>query len=35
MQVALLPVGYTKGTDFKISERPAPETITAFDTWSL
>jgi nitroreductase len=33
MQVAMLPVGYTKGTDFKIAERPAPETITSFDTW--
>jgi len=34
-QVALLPVAYTKGTDFKVTERPAPETITSFDTWSL
>ena len=34
MQVALLPVGYTKGTDFKVARRPAPETITSFDTWS-
>jgi len=34
MQVALLPVAYTKGTDFKVSERPAPETITSFDSWS-
>lgn len=34
MQVALLPVGYTKGTDFKIAKRPAPETITSFDTWN-
>jgi nitroreductase len=33
MQVALLPVGYTKGTDFKLAKRPAPETITSFDTW--
>jgi len=33
MQVALLPVGYTKGTDFKLAERPAPESITSFDTW--
>lgn len=33
-QVALLPVGYTKGTDFKVAARPAPETITCFDTWS-
>jgi nitroreductase len=35
MQVALLPVGYTKGTDFKVTQRPAPETITSFDQWSL
>jgi nitroreductase len=35
MQVALLPVGYTKGTDFKVTERPGPETITSFDHWSL
>ena len=34
MQVALLPVGYTKGTDFKVTERPGPETITSFDSWS-
>jgi len=33
MQVALLPVGYTKGTDFKVAERPGPETITSFDAW--
>ena len=35
MQVALLPVGYTKGIDFKITKRPGPETITSFDSWSL
>jgi nitroreductase len=34
MQVALLPIGYTKGTDFKVASRPGPETITSFDTWS-
>ena len=34
MQVALLPVAYTKGTDFKIAKRPPPEEITSFDTWS-
>jgi nitroreductase len=34
MQVALLPVGYTKGTDFKVASRPGPETITSFDAWS-
>ena len=33
-QVALLPVAYTKGTDFKVANRPGPETITHFDTWS-
>jgi len=33
-QVALLPVAYTKGTDFKLAKRPAPETITHFDSWS-
>jgi len=33
MQVALLPVAYTKGTDFKVAVRPPPETITSFDTW--
>jgi Nitroreductase len=34
MQVALLPVGYTVGTDFKVASRPGPETITSFDSWS-
>lgn len=34
MQVALLPVAYTKGTDFKLATRPPPEDITRFDTWS-
>ncbi len=33
MQVALLPVAYTKGTDFKVAKRPPPEEITSFDTW--
>ncbi len=33
MQVALLPVGYTVGTNFKVVDRPAPQTITSFDTW--
>jgi len=32
-QVALLPVGYTKGTDFKIADRPGPETITYWNGW--
>lgn len=35
MQIALLPVAYTKGTDFKVAKRPDPETITSFDTWSV
>ena len=34
-QVALLPVAYTKGTDFKVAQRPDPETITSFDQWEL
>ncbi len=33
MQVALLPVAYTKGTDFKPVARPPAESITSFDTW--
>tara|TARA_Y100001934_G_scaffold155077_1_gene185759 strand:- start:3159 stop:3797 length:639 start_codon:yes stop_codon:yes gene_type:complete len=33
MQVALLPVAYTKGTDFKRAKRPAPSTIIHYDTW--
>ncbi len=33
MQVALLPVAYTKGVDFKVAQRPDPETITSFDRW--
>ena len=33
-QVALLPVAYTKGTDFKVAARPDPRDITSFDTWS-
>ena len=33
MQVALLPVGYTKGTDFKRATRPAPSTIMHWDSW--
>ena len=33
MQVALLPVAYTKGTDFKPAVRPPPEAITSFDSW--
>ncbi len=33
MQVALLPVAYTKGTDFKPAARPAPSTIIHWDRW--
>ena len=33
LQVALLPVAYTKGTDFKVAKRPPPQEITHFDTW--
>jgi nitroreductase len=32
-QVALLPVAYTKGSDFKPAARPAPETITSWNRW--
>ena len=32
-QVALLPVAYTIGTKFKRAARPAPETITSWDSW--
>jgi nitroreductase len=33
MQVALLPVGYTKGTDFKRAARPPVSTITHWNRW--
>jgi nitroreductase len=33
MQVALLPVAYTKGTDFKPAMRPPVDTITHWDGW--
>ena len=33
MQVALLPVAYTLGTDFKRAERPPVADITHWDTW--
>ena len=32
-QVALLPVGYTVGTDFKPAQRPPIEKITYWDSW--
>jgi nitroreductase len=34
MQVALLPVAYTKGTDFKVAKRQPIEEIAHFDEWS-
>ena len=33
MQVALIPVAYTKGTDFKPAYRPPVETVMHFDEW--
>jgi uncharacterized protein (TIGR02118 family) len=33
-QVALLPIGYTKGMDFKPAARPPIESIVSFDRWS-
>jgi nitroreductase len=32
-QIALLPVAYTKGTDFKPAQRPPVERITHWDSW--
>lgn len=32
-QIALLPVAYTKGTDFKPVKRPAVQEIVSVDTW--
>ena len=32
-QIALLPVAYTVGTDFKPASRPPVEGITYWDTW--
>ncbi len=32
-QVALLPVAYTQGTDFKPADRPPVEKIVHFDAW--
>lgn len=34
LQVALLPVGWTVGTDFKQAKRPAASTIVRWNTWS-
>jgi len=33
LQVALLPVAYTKGTDFKRAERPPISTVTHWNGW--
>ena len=33
LQVALLPVAYTKGTDFKRAVRPPVEGITHWNGW--
>ena len=32
-QIALFPVAYTVGTDFKPASRPPAETVTSWDTW--
>ncbi len=34
LQVALLPVGYTIGTDFKRAQRPPAAAITRWNSWS-
>lgn len=34
LQIALLPVAYTKGTDFKPAKRPAPSNIMHWDQWT-
>lgn len=34
LQVALLPVAYTKGTDFKRAARPPVASMTHWNTWS-
>jgi len=33
VQMAMIPVAYTVGTDFKPTRRPPPESITHFNTW--
>ena len=32
-QVCLSPLAFTKGTDFKVAERPSPDTVIHWDTW--
>ena len=34
LQVALLPVAYTTGTDFKIGKRPPPDDVIHWDHWT-
>ena len=34
LQVGLVPVAYTKGTDFKRAERPPVSTITHWNSWA-
>ncbi|MFK7897707.1 MAG: nitroreductase family protein [Myxococcota bacterium] len=34
VQMAMLPVGYTVGFDFKPATRPPPESVTHFNHWS-
>ena len=33
LQIALLPVAYTKGTDFKPAKRPSADEITHWEQW--
>jgi hypothetical protein len=33
LQVALLPVAYTRGTDFKRAARPPVSTVTHWNGW--
>ena len=33
LQVAMLPVAYTLGTNFKPAKRPPAESITYWDRW--
>lgn len=33
MQIALLPIAYTKGTDFRPAVRPPPESIVRWNHW--
>jgi len=32
-QIALIPLAYTKGTDFKAAYRPPVETVMHIDQW--